>query len=420
MASSEEFDGVETSDDVEASDNIEVTAINVLELSSPIIQAKSVENNEITVRKSAIDIWIEELINEKCPQFVIDTAIKSKTVKAEYDALDQKLRSILRDLSAIERTPLYETSEYSQVMNSIDSSSYVISFKNAGLFKVYTPEMLSTLNMQANSQFKGMNEIYEVVNRDSRQKIIIIIDGSVENEVEKIKNYVMVFFEKQKDTLHNDDIISYKNPTTGNFEMMINRFVNNFNEKADVVTKLTKFIADEEEKIGKLTGIYRKIDYRTNSNIFNTDLFLIPSKRGLNINPQDWLAHHVQTDNSRVSGVVNIYNINNINNTGDGNVTVGNHNDNSITKKNANKSVKRNDIQDFVNHIKSSNPSWYTGGNYISISSLHKQFVKITKSNMTCSIFSRKCKGILFEKTVSRTIDGKSIRQVMLYDIDDL
>lgn len=419
MASSEEFDDVETSNDVEASDNIEVTAINIPELNSPVNESNSVENNVVAVRKPTIDMLIEELINKGYPKSVMDSAIKTRDSMIEYDALDQKLRSILKDLSTIEKTPLYETSEYSEVMNCIDASSYVISFKNAGLFKVYTPEMLSTLNMQANSQFRGMNEIYEVVNHSSRQKIIIIIDGSVEHEMEKIKKYVMIFFEKQKDKLHNDDIISYKNPVTGNFEMMINRSVKNFNEKKEIVQKLTSFIADEEHKSGKKTGIYSKIDYMTDSNIINTDLFLIPSKRGLNINPQDWLAHHVQTNNSKMPSVVNIYNINN---TGDGNVTVGNHNDNSITKKNTKSSItnKNSNIQQFVNHIKSTKPSWYKGGEYITINNLYKQFIKVTKSTMTCSIFSKKCKDVLFSKSLNNTIDGVTARRVNLWDIDDL
>jgi len=373
--------------------------------------------DNVRTEMSEIDNLIAKRVAAGYPKSYIKMLNDCKNAELEYAALDKKLVDILKDLSDVERTPLYENSEYSEVIKNIDASSYVISFKTAGLFKIYTPEMLSTLNMQANSQFKGVNEIYEVVNRDSRQKIIIMIDGSVENEVEKIKNYVMAFFEKQQDKLHGDDIISYRNPATGRFEMMINRFVNNFNEKKEIVTKLISFISEEEDKIGGTTNIECKITCRTVSNIPNTDLFPIPSKRGMNINPMDWLPHHVQAlPNS--TNVFNIFNITGENN----NIAIGNDNNVANIEKTITKSSKhkKNDVQIFVEYIKNNKPTWYKENEYIKISDLYEQFKKVTKSTVLCNMFSKKFKNILFSESVLITVDGVSARRVMLWNIGDL
>lgn len=403
-------------DDLESFDNIPTEKIEV-----PILinlnDASLVRSDNKNKYKA--DKFIDECINAGYPKSLIDMLNQFKAAELEYATLDKKLVDILRDLSDIEKTPLYENAEYSRVMQNIDASSYVISFKTAGLFKIYTPEMLSTLNMQANSQFKGVNEIYEVVNRDSRQKIIIIIDGSVENEVEKIKNYVIAFFEKQRDKLHKDDLISYKNPTTGNFEMMINRFVNNFTEKKEIVTKLVSFISEEEDRVGGTTNIEWKISCKTISNIPNADVFPIPSKRGMSINPKDWIPYHVQAS-PNATNVINIYNI-----TGDNNTigTIGNDNNVTTVEKNhtiKNKEPSKNDVQTFVDFIKNKRPSWYKEGEYIKINDLYRYFINVTKSNKSCSMFSKKFKGILFSKSILNTIDGVNARRVMLWDITDL
>lgn len=372
--------------------------------------------DNIQTEMSEIDSLIAKRVAEGYPKSYIKTLNDAKQMELEYAALDKKLVEILKDLSDVERTPLYENSEYSEVIKNIDASSYVISFKTAGLFKIYTPEMLSTLNMQANSQFKGVNEIYEVVNRDSRQKIIIIIDGSVEDEVEKIKNYVIAFFEKQQDKLHGDDIISYRNNSTGRFEMMINRFVNNFNEKKEIITKLTSFISEEEDRIGGTTNIECKITCRTVSNIPNTDVFLIPSKRGMNINPMDWLPHHVQAP-SNATNVFNIYNIMGENH----NIAIGNDNNVTNIEKKVNKtSKKQSDVQIFVEYIKNNRPSWYREGEFIIVNDLYIQFKKITKSTLPCNMFSKKFKDVLFSKSIVNRIDGVHARRVKLWNLDEL
>lgn len=78
------------------------------------------------------------------------------------------------------------------------------------------------------------------------------------------------------------------------------------------------------------------------------------------------------------------------------------------------------DIQTFIDYIKLEHPSWYTEEEYIDISHLHRHFIKITKSKISCGMFSKKCKGILFGKSVVNTVEGKSVRQVVLWKINDL
>jgi len=82
--------------------------------------------------------------------------------------------------------------------------------------------------------------------------------------------------------------------------------------------------------------------------------------------------------------------------------------------------ARPDDIDTFVDHIKDKRPTWYTEGKYIAISMLYDYFIKITKSTMNSSTFSKKCRGVLFLKSFNNTIDGITARRTILWNISDL
>jgi len=364
---------------------------------------------------------LHNAVTPNFPQHILDDLNKVLNNLETYRNLDHSLINVLSDLSENEdHLQCYNDRQYPEIAKNI-SNSYVIYFKNAGIFKVYSPDELSILqgHLRTRPPLKNTNEIYEVVNKESPQKIIIIIDGLIENELNKIKDYVYAFFKAYNCELDKEkDVISYKNPVTNNLEILVNGiYANNYNDKKQFVEKLLSYIEAEERKKGKISLDLDKINHHKYSDIPGADMIIIPEKRQNISTALSQILQYATTQNYNSPGGITI----NIHNNGDGVIAIGN--DNNVSNSNTeNKiaTVKNNEIQTFVNYIKSSSPSWYTEGKYISIGLLHKYFGKITKSRMSCSIFSKKCRGVLFEKAISNTIDGKSVRQVILWNIADL
>lgn len=80
----------------------------------------------------------------------------------------------------------------------------------------------------------------------------------------------------------------------------------------------------------------------------------------------------------------------------------------------------KHDINIFVDYIKYNKPSWYKEDEPVKINDLYKHFVVITRSKISCSVFSKSIKGILFSKSILCTIDGVNARRVVLWDISAL
>lgn len=356
------------------------------------------------------------------PQHILDDMAALLNKIETYENLDHSLIHVLKDLSENEdHLQCYDDIQYPDIAKNINNS-YVIYFKNAGIFKVYSPEELNTLqgHLRTRPPLKNTNEIYEIVSKESPQKIIIIIDGTIENELNKIKDYVYAFFKTYNGELDRDkDVISYKNPVTNNLEILVNGiYANNYNDKKQFVEKLLSYIEVEERKKGKISLDLDKIKHHKYSEIPGADMIIIPEKRQNISTVISQILQYATTPQNYNSSNVGI--TINIHNNGDGIIAIGN--DNNVTTKNISTaaSLKKNDIQIFVDYIKSSHPSWYKEEEYVDISYLHRHFMKITKSKISCGMFSKKCKGILFGKSVVNTVDGKSVRQVMLRNIEDL
>jgi len=372
-----------------------------------------------------------ETLMEVLPKNLFDELLQFKFKYDSYLDLDQNLIEILEGTSGdngVDGSQLYDRDDYTQIANNIHNTSTVIYFKSANMFKVYTPEAIREhFSNQLRCNYKKTDEIYEIVDRSRPQKVIIVIDGSIENELNKIRDYVYAFFNSHiKTTIHKEDIVSFKNPKNGNLEILVNGlYVKNYLEKEIIIKKLLDYIEDKERLIKSPINL-AKIEMRRKTDIPGTDSFLIPERKQIiGKNTTEYLTQYIsQVGNClEIGGTVNITIMGNVTNVKNmkGNLyvadTVVNNNVNMVDEPDVN---NLDDIDIFVERIKQTKPNWYTAGKWIHISVLYNNFIETTSSNMNVIKFSTKSKKRLFSARASRTIDGKSGRAVLLYDYEKL
>lgn len=350
------------------------------------------------------------------PEVIIEQLIKIQNDARIYKKLDHELLNLLKEFSVIDKSVIYEKNQYSEVIKNIDSSSFVIYFKNAGIFKVYTPDILNSyFHNQVITALKKNTEIYEIVDRQKPQKIIIIIDGSIEKELNKIHDYILNFFIKYDKNLLKKDIITFKNPITNNLEILVNGiYVKNYNVKEIIIKELLDHIETEERKIEHPIDI-GKIESRRICDIPNTDMFLIPLKKDPTGNMSvDAIMQYVSniTDCRAIGGNINIINIINGNNN---NI---NSDNNTVIINDSNDDT--DEIQNFVNHIKSNQPKWYTEGKWIFINKLYEKFKQFNDSDLSIGKFSQTGINRLFSKRANKFIDNHQGRAVLLLKYDKL
>lgn len=384
----------------------------------------NIDVGNTTIHEKNMDIidTISNLIiqyrTEGYPEHLIDNLIKVQLETQAYKGLDHALIQVLKELSEIDKMPIYQKNQYSEVMKNIDNTSFVIFFKNAGLFKVYTPTILEQYlhgQIITTREFKKTSEIYEVVDRKRPQKIIIIIDGSIENELNKIREYIFTFFSKYADSLDKKDIVSFKNPITKNLEILVNgMYVKNYEDKELIISNLLSYIESEEQKIESSLDI-GKIAPRRMCEIPNADIFLIPQKKDiLDASALD-IIHKYISDTSNcvlLNGSINIINVTNS--------IIGSNNKNNNIGTIIEIDNDKDDLQTFLNYIKDNKPAWYLEGKWIFISELYNKFQETCDSDITIANFSKNGIDVLFTKRETRRINKKQGRAVLLKKYKDL
>lgn len=351
--------------------------------------------------------------NSGYPEHIINQLIKIQADAKTYNELDHELIKVLTELSECDKVPLYNTP--SDAINNINESSYIIYFKKAGMFKVYTPTILQQyFHGQLATILKKNTEIYEVVDRSKPQKILIIIDGSIENELNKIRDYIFNYFHRYDNALNLSDIISFKNPITKNLEILINgMYVKNYEDKEKFINQLLKYIEDEERKL-KFSFDLGKIEPRRFCEIPDVDMVLVPQRKECTSSVDTILKYVSNTTDCRLLGGNVTINVNNI---------IGNHN----TIKNVNNSVvyddsgdDLDDIQKFINYLLTNEPEWYKPGKWVHISELYEKFIEICSSSITITKFSKEAMDKLYSRRDNRRINNKQGRAVLLFKYDKL
>jgi len=410
----------EISTDGEESSILTEEYLSDIEFEAPLIpltnELDPIMRDELYVLNEAI----EKLKIAGYPKSLIDQLVQSQVDATTYKGLDHDLIRALKDLCVEDNTKVYEKNKYIEVTKTIDSNSFVIYFKKAGIFKVYSPEKLKNYFHGQVSTRHNLKEtdIYEVVDRNHPQKIIVIIDGSIREELTKIRDYVYTYFSRYDDTLDRKDIITLEDPLTKTLEILVNGlYVKNYEDKETFIRGLLKYIEDEERKIGFPFDL-RKIETWRVSDIPNTDMYLIPQKKNNNNNNNIELMHKYvsSVQNCRLLGntVINInintnVNSNNVNSTS----IVGNSN---LVQE----SETNDDLQVFIDYIKENKPSWYTPNKWIFTTDIYDKFIEICNSNMTKNKFSRDGQGILFSKKENKYIQNKQGRAMLLLPYNKL
>jgi hypothetical protein len=131
------------------------------------------------------------------------------------------------------------------MMRSVEEGSTIVYFKSAQLFKVYKKEELDTLNTHRNINFVDCDSIFQLIPNKFSQKIVMIADISLLENVNQLITHIVSFMHKKGFKAFCADNITY---STGE-ELIINinrYYVKNINEKDKFMKKLLKFICKHE------------------------------------------------------------------------------------------------------------------------------------------------------------------------------
>lgn len=350
---------------------------------------------------------------EKLQNMIDDAHQRSK--------LDKDLINLLQSLSEVDGSKLYQKKEYSEIMSKIDKSSVIIYFKKANVFKVYTPQTLESYFIgQSNTALKNKGDIYEVVNKNTPQKIIILIDGSISSDLHKIRDYIFKFLTlKVCPDLNESDLTIFNNHQTKHLEILINGiYVNSYEEKEVIIKQLIDYIETEEMNKENPLDI-GKIEPRRVKEFTDAEVFLIPERKVcVENNKYESLKKYVSNINNCRALTIQGSTINIINVQGGTNTILvnGDQHNESLNEE----SDTIDDIQNFIDYIKHDKPSWYKGGSWVFINTLYEKFGDFCDSNMNINKFSRGVHTKLFKKKATKYINKKQGRAVLLFAFDNI
>jgi len=294
-----------------------------------------------------------EILEEGGDDTVKNGWISMKSIIDNYESIDKEM---VERLNSIFSNDVIKKEQFDDIVKAIGQGSTVVYFKSAQLFKVYKKTELETLlGGQIRTIYKQLDESYEVVSNDSKQKIIILGDVSLADSIEQIKTYIVEFMigEGIKTFTYND-IVCYKGRES--IEIIINDYyVENQSEHDEVVKKLLKYIFQQE----KNTKIVQKINTNTFSEFEGIKMISMPSNKQLlatdYIEPLLTMISNV----TQCSGFKNQITLNVTNIINDHSVNTTNNIVNAPTDENS------INIYEFIKHIRDEKPEWYKESTWV-------------------------------------------------------
>jgi hypothetical protein len=270
---------------------------------------------------------------------------------------------------------------------------------------------------------KKTTDVYELVDNNRPQKIIIIVDGSIKKELAKIREYIFAFFEQHDICLDKKDIIAFQDPVTNNLEILINGiYVENYKNKEIFIRKLLQYIEVKERDVG-FSFELDKIKTWKPSEIDGAEMYRIPQrKHNLDSTKLDHLPEYITNiQNCRLlDGSITIIINNNINgNNNKNNISVGTHvvtNSPTVVDVNDTNDI----IQEFATYIKNNKPKWYTPNKWMFTNTLYEHFIETMDTDMTKNTFSKNGIDILFSKRGDKYIDSVKGRSLLLLPYNKL
>jgi len=354
------------------------------------------------------DEWDEDLINQ-----IKNLAETLKT----YSSIDKGMVETLHSL--FNTDSLLKKKACEKVMESVENGSIIVYFRSAQLFKVYKKEeLINLLDGQLRTAYKNLHQSFEVVPSNSEQKIIIMGDITLVDQIDHIKKYILQFMiNKGVQDFKDKDIICFKNESTNMIEIVINNYyVNNSSERNEIVQDLLKYILTME----KNTNMTRKLGYMPDCSEFdNADVVSMPSEKQL-INEDKCFIEMVDRlvrNTSKCSKLIKEGNTF-IVNFGNMNMTI--NNGGVVNNDNATHNEESDEIAQFIEYILDKKPKWYKESQWILISTLYEQFVEICNSSINKQRFSNNANHKLFSKKAQKVIKNKKGRAVLLFDFKTL
>ncbi len=224
--------------------------------------------------------------------------------------IDMKLVSHLKKID-IEMKNTIDGDKFLTQMNFIDDDSTIIYFKNADMYKIYTPDLYQELYNHLMVDFIT-EPIYEVIRDDSSQKLILILTDVDYQSMKIVGMHLYNFIKTKKSLCSNDPNIQIlENNNTNKKEIIVTNIVfKNLYERIMFTEEFIYYIFKYEEDIsGKIqsypdkSGIYG-IKY------YDTPIRKISMKHGkvidnLNVLLSSYLPYKIKdTKNNKVSAKI--------------------------------------------------------------------------------------------------------------------
>jgi len=381
---------------------------------------EKMDNNEINIDhlgKEARSQMMRKLAAKMLSDDIDDSYVEgtfNAMVKAldNYELID---REMVAKLTGIFENSL-EKKDVFDMAKAIDEGSTIVYFKSAQLFKIYKKEeLMSLLDGQLRTVFKHFNQSFEVVPNNSEQKIIIMGDITLVDQIEHIKKYISQFMvNKGVENFNDNDIICFKNKGTNMIEIVINNYyVNNSSERNEIVQDLLKYILMME----KNTNMTRKLGYMADcSGFYNADVVSMPSEKQL-LNEDNCFVEMIDRlirNTSKCSKLVkegNTYIINLYNNSNITNIS-------NVENLSINSNYPEN-VEDFLNHIKEDKPEWYKEGEWIKKDIIYDEY------NRMYDFITKKAFAVMFNDTIYKhekrqTVNKNRCLYVQLFPFSDL
>lgn len=334
-----------------------------------------------------------------------------------YNSIDKQMVEILKEQFA---DTLMKKAELMEAMKTIENGSVIVYFKSAQLFKIYKKDDIETLlGGQLKTLYKNVGMTYEVIPNNMGQKIIMIGEGSIVDNIDKIKSYVVSFM-KNKGVVEFDekDITCYKDDKNdGNVEIIINNYyVRNSAERDEIIKELLSYIT-KNEKSNKLA---MRLGTDTYSVIEGTTMLATPTGKqiiGKYVDPDRGLVsntlncHQIQKNGDAYTIVYNIYNINQtaeiINNGTINNITNVPQPEDEIDEC--------KDSQ-FVTHIKNNHPEWYKEDEWVEKEVIYNHYVEIC-GYVSKKVFTSGMKDVIFTEETRKRINKTRVPIIKLVPI---
>jgi hypothetical protein len=339
----------------------------------------------------------------------------------DHKSIDKQLLERLAVLSNAHKITLFKDGEYNKLLGSIDDNSIIVYFKAARSFEVYKASQITDLQNYLGRDYRGINDMYEIIPDHLPQKIFIICEPDIIPHMDTIQNYVIEFMKTKDVDIQKSEIKAFKS-LAGMVEIVINGYyVLNHKESDAFLRELIEFIEAKEKNL-ELT---RNMNGRYYINHKGAHMVSMPNCRttlaGKTVEGTELvtvLARNLADCRDINTG--NIYLFKNVNM----NIVAGNNygviGDNNIINKSKTIIINSNNAQEFIDYLKENKPEWYTPKKAMDKNLLHLKYEEICQTKISDHKFHVMFDKKLFNGSRRATSKGQRFQEIIPYDYAEM